>query len=156
MKAVDLATNTRVQIMSISSRIIRVRVLDDPHRPHVLIPKIRLKYGQSYKMMRCQFPVRLAYAFTYNRAQGQTLHKVLLDARVPPFEHGHLYVAMSRHRNPPNRRNYDHNRCMAVILPTVVPNVVYPHWQIISPVIVAVYKYATWWHLIYYITFLFK
>lgn len=86
MKAVDLATNTRVQIMSISSRIIRVRVLDDPHRPHVLIPKIRfkfrLKYGQSYKMMRCQFPVRLAYAFTYNRAQGQTLHKVLLAARV--------------------------------------------------------------------------
>ena len=70
--------------MSISRRIIRVRVLDDPHRPHVLIPKIRfkfrLKYGQSYKMMRCQFPVRLAYAFTYNRAQGQTLHKVLLDA----------------------------------------------------------------------------
>ena len=72
--------------MSISRRIIRVRVLDDPHRPHVLIPKIRfkfrLKYGQSYKMMRCQFPVRLVYFFTYNRAQGQTLHKVLLAARV--------------------------------------------------------------------------
>lgn len=115
-------------------------VLDDAHRSHVLIPKIRfkfrLKYGQSYKMMRCQFPLRLAYALTYNRAQGQTLHKVLLDARVPPFEHGHLYVAMSRHRNPPNIKiflnssqlhvhPYDHNLYMPVI-----PNVVYP--QIIA------------------------
>ena len=136
MKAVDLATNTRVQIMSISNRIIRVRVLDDPHRPHVLIPKIRfkfrLKYCQSYKMMRRQFPLRLAYSFNYNRAQGQTLHKVLLDARVPHFEHGHLYVAMSRHRNPPNIKiflnseqlhvhPYDHQKYMPVI-----PNVVYP------------------------------
>ena len=140
MKAVNLATNTRVQIMSISSRILRVRVLDDPHRSQVLIPKIRfkfrLKYGQSYKIMRCQFPLRLAYAFTYNRSQGQTLHKVLLDTRVPPFEHGHLYVAMSRHRNPHNIKiflnsdqlhvhPYDHNSYMPVI-----PNVVYP--QIIA------------------------
>ena len=49
--------------------------------------------------MRTQFPLRLAYAFTYNRSQGQTLNKVLLDCRIPSFEHGHLYVAMSRHRD---------------------------------------------------------
>ena len=136
IKAIDVATNTRVQIIHISDRIVRVQLLSDPQRPPVLIPKIRFKftlqYGQSYKMMRCQFPLRLAYCFTYNRAQGQTLHKVLLDATFPPFEHGHLYVAMSRHRAPQNIRIYLntsqlHNNpydCKT-LMPTIT-NVVYP------------------------------
>jgi hypothetical protein len=104
-----VATNTRVQLIHITDKIIKVRILDQTSHQAVLIPRIRfkfrLKYGQSYSMMRCQFPLRLAYAFTYNKAQGQTLHKILLDCRKPPFEHGHLYVAMF----------------MAVI-----PNIVYP------------------------------
>ena len=139
MKSVGLATNSRVQIMAISNRVITVQTLDDSHH-RVLIPRIRfkfrLKYGQSYKVMRCQFPLRLAYAFTYNRSQGQTLHKVLLDSRIPPFEHGHLYVALSRHRDPQNLKIFlntdqlhehpeDNNKFMPVI-----PNIVYP--QIIS------------------------
>jgi ATP-dependent exoDNAse (exonuclease V) alpha subunit len=33
---------------------------------------------------------------TYNKAQGQTMSKVLLDITKPPFAHGHLYVALSR------------------------------------------------------------
>lgn len=69
MKSVGLATNSRVQFFAISSRIIRTR-----NRSHILIPKMRLKfrlkYDQSYKVMRCQFPLRLAYAFIYNRTQG--------------------------------------------------------------------------------------
>ena len=41
-------------------------------------------------MIRKQFPLRLAYAMTYN------LSKVLLDVTSPPFSHGQLYVALSR------------------------------------------------------------
>ena len=50
MKSVGLATNTR--------RIVSGRDLDDSNMPTILIPKIRfkfrLKYGQSYKVMRVQ------------------------------------------------------------------------------------------------------
>ena len=46
---------------------------------------------------RTQFPVRLAYAMTFNKAQGQTLSRVLVDfTSGGAFAHGHLYVAMSR------------------------------------------------------------
>ncbi len=101
MKASELATNTRVKIISISSRVIKARTLDENPR-NVIIPRIRFKFkldfGESYQMMRCQFPLRLAYCMTYNKSQSQTFHQVLLDATGEPFSHGHLYVAMSRIR----------------------------------------------------------
>jgi ATP-dependent DNA helicase PIF1 len=139
MKEIGLATNTRLQIIHIGNKVIRAQVINEPHRPPVLIPRIRFKfrlpYGQSFKMIRCQFPLRLAYSFTYNRSQSQTLHKVLLDSRIPPFEHGHLYVALSRHRNPDNLRIFlnekdlhtnpiDHTKYMPVIQNVVYPTII--------------------------------
>ena len=47
-------------------------------------------------MMRTQFPLRLAYCMSFNKSQGQTLQRVLMDITTPPFSHGHLYVALSR------------------------------------------------------------
>lgn len=49
-------------------------------------------------MIRHQYPLRLAYAFTVHRTQGQTLDKVLFDARECVFSHGALYVCLSRIR----------------------------------------------------------
>ena len=47
--------------------------------------------------VRQQFPVRLSFAMTINKSQGQTLRRVGLDvSQSPCFSHGHLYVAMSR------------------------------------------------------------
>ena len=46
---------------------------------------------------RKQFPLRLAYAGTVHRFQGDTVHEQLLvDCRVPSFAHGQLSVAISR------------------------------------------------------------
>ena len=53
-------------------------------------------------MARKQYPLRLAYAMTVNRSQGQTLDHVCLDLRAPPFSHGQLYVALSRVRKKGN------------------------------------------------------
>ncbi|XP_055932759.1 uncharacterized protein LOC129962790 [Argiope bruennichi] len=45
---------------------------------------------------RIQFPIRLAFAMTINKSQGQTMSVCGLDLRTPCFSHGQLYVACSR------------------------------------------------------------
>jgi len=137
MNTMNLATNTRIRILDISpaKNIIKAEVLDSSRRI-VLIPRIRfkfrLKFGQSYQMLRCQFPLRLAYCMTYNKAQSQTFNKVLLDATGEPFSHGHLYVAMSRIRDFRNIRIFlnpeqlHDNPYDTIKLMPVIKNIVYP------------------------------
>ncbi|XP_027098885.2 uncharacterized protein [Coffea arabica] len=48
--------------------------------------------------IRTQFSIRLCFAMTINKAQGQTLDCVGIYLKEPVFSHGHLYVALSRAR----------------------------------------------------------
>jgi len=47
-------------------------------------------------MTRKQFPLRRAYCLSVHKSQGQTLGRVLVDARAGFFAHGQQYVAVSR------------------------------------------------------------
>jgi hypothetical protein len=50
----------------------------------------------SFKLIRLQYPVRLAFSITINKSQGQSLRHVGIDIREEVFSHGQLYVALSR------------------------------------------------------------
>lgn len=45
-----------------------------------------------------QFPLQLAYAMTIHKSQGKTFDKITVDVGTGAFEHGQVYVALSRCR----------------------------------------------------------
>ena len=55
-----------------------------------------------FNFKRLQFPVRLAFAMSINKAQGQSLKVVGINLESPCFSHGQLYVACSRVGTPKN------------------------------------------------------
>lgn len=43
-----------------------------------------------------QYPIRPAWAITIHKSQGQTLERIVVDIGRGAFEHGQVYVALSR------------------------------------------------------------
>jgi ATP-dependent DNA helicase PIF1 len=64
----------------------------------VFVPRMTLEpSGESLpiELTRRQFPVRLAFVMTVNKAQGQSIINIGIDLHVPVFSHGQLYVVLS-------------------------------------------------------------
>ena len=94
-----VTNNTPVKIVRILNDVIIVQRIVPPFEVLSICRvrfHFRLPYAQSFEIIRAQFPLRRAFALTYNKSQGQTLDKVLLDVRSLLFNHGYLYVGMSR------------------------------------------------------------
>ena len=67
----------------------------------VFIPRIPLiPSDMAFEFRRLQFPVKLSYAMSINKSQGQSLQVVGLNLTDPVFSHGQLYVGCSRVGNP--------------------------------------------------------
>ena len=69
----------------------------------VLIPRITFKPKDrefTFEWSRRQFPVRVCFAMTINKSQGQTLQFIGIWLNDCCFAHGQLYVAVSRVGSP--------------------------------------------------------
>ncbi|KAG2194274.1 hypothetical protein INT47_009684 [Mucor saturninus] len=99
-----LCNGTRLICSHLGRYVIKAMIVTGSNAgKQVLIPKIKLNpsgSNASIEFQRYQFPVRLAFAMTINKSQGQTLDSVGLYLPSPVFGHGQLYVALSRVRNP--------------------------------------------------------
>lgn len=82
--------------------VIEARILNGKFRgENILIPRIPIiPTDVPIQFKRIQFPIRLAFAMTINKSQGQTMSVCGLDLRTPCFSHGQLYVACSRVGKP--------------------------------------------------------
>lgn len=75
-----------------------------------LIPRIPFIPNEDWiSFRRVQFPVRLAFAMSINKAQGQTIRFCGVNLEEQCFSHGQLYVALSRVGSPGNLNIYTPN-----------------------------------------------
>ena len=98
-----LCNGTRMVLIRATDKILEARLIggdydgDIAFIPRItLIPSSNSNPGFSFVLRRRQFPVRLAFAMTINKSQGQSARYIGLDLRYPVFAHGQLYVALSR------------------------------------------------------------
>ena len=99
-----LCNGTRLAVKKLMSNIVEATILTGPFKgEHVLIPRIpMIPTDMPFQFKRLQFPIRLAFAITINKAQGQSLELCGLDLDTDCFSHGQLYVACSRVGKPDN------------------------------------------------------
>jgi ATP-dependent DNA helicase PIF1 len=99
-----LCNGTRLCIKNLLPNVIEAEVTTGCAKGEIVfIPRIPLiSEDLAFTFQRLQFPVRIAFAMTINKAQGQSLNVAGINLESPCFSHGQLYVACSRVGNPNN------------------------------------------------------
>ncbi|GKD69425.1 ATP-dependent DNA helicase PIF1-like protein, partial [Tanacetum coccineum] len=96
-----LCNGTRLICKCFDPNVIDAEIIVGQHAGNrVLFPRIPLASSEEdmfpFKLKRTQFPIRLSFAMTINKAQGQTIPNVGVYFPDSIFSHDQLYVALSR------------------------------------------------------------
>ncbi|XP_072380855.1 ATP-dependent DNA helicase pif1-like [Diabrotica undecimpunctata] len=97
-----LCNGTRLVVSKLMNNVIYATIMIGKFKgEEVLIPRIpMIPTDMPFEFKRLQFPIRLAFAMTINKSQGQSLKVCGLNLEHSCFSHGQLYVGCSRVGRP--------------------------------------------------------
>ena len=95
---------TLARIVALSSDTIKISINGSVHEvPKSSWEKIEYEYNQDEDKIEErtvgtfeQYPIKLAWAITIHKSQGQTFDNIVIDLGTGAFTHGQVYVGLSR------------------------------------------------------------
>ncbi|KAI3879717.1 hypothetical protein MKX03_028415 [Papaver bracteatum] len=95
-----ICNGTRLVVTKIGIRMLEAQIITGKCAGnYVCIPRIVLQPTESnltFILRRVQFPIKVCFAMTIHKSQGQSMKHVGIYLPKPIFSHGQLYVAVSR------------------------------------------------------------
>jgi ATP-dependent DNA helicase PIF1 len=99
-QSIGLCNGTRLIVKRLGQRVIEAEIITGNNvGKRVFIPHIIMSPSGTdwpFVLRRYQFLVRVAFAITINKSQGQTFNNVGVYLSSPVYSHGQLYVVISR------------------------------------------------------------
>ncbi|KAL4143377.1 hypothetical protein QTP88_005714 [Uroleucon formosanum] len=93
-----LCNGTHLRITDLQKNLIEAQIMTGSAKGEsVVIPRIpMIPSDYPFQFKRIQFPVKVCFAMTINKSQGQTLKIAGIEVREDCFSHGQFYVVCSR------------------------------------------------------------
>ena len=94
-----LCNGTRLPILELGNHLLRCTILNGEKTGEIVfINRITFSWENVYPFTfkQRQFPIKVSFAMTINKSQGQKFENLGIDLREDVFNHEQLYVALSR------------------------------------------------------------